>query len=197
MTKENIQATGNFLSTYYSDLNYIRKFHRYKKNKLSIAEYTAKDIGSFYSFLIEFRVVRNFSKGSVDKLLIETIKWVNGKQPDNVDLFAEKLQNTGLTRGKLVSSLASKILFLNNPWEIIPMDRLVRKTLNQRDKLYSNYILHLSAFKKENRNVIKSCMQHTASLTTIIEKDFKPEIKNLKTIATNRLVDKLLWTAGK
>lgn len=195
MTKENIQAIGNFLSTYHSDLYDIRNFHRYKQGQISTSDYIKKGKGTFYSFLIGFRVVRNFSKGSVDKLLKETIKWVDGKQGDNVDLFAERLCKVGLTRGHTMTSLASKILFLNNPWEVLPMDGLVRQVLNQKDNLYSNYKVNLLTFKKENRDVIETCIRYAAPLTSIIEKDFK--IRNIKTIATNRLVDKLLWTAGK
>jgi len=173
MTRENIQAAGNFLSTYYSDLNYIQNFHNYKSDQLSTADYTSKETGTFYSFVIEFKIVRNFSKGSVDKLLKETIKWVNGKQADNVDLFADRLCQAGLTRGHTMTSLASKILFLNNPWIILPMDSLVRQALNQKDKLYSNYAVNLLTFKKENRDIIENCMRHVAPLTAIIEKDFK------------------------
>ena len=195
MTRENIQATGNFLATYHSDLTYIQNFHRYKSDQLSTTDYTAKDTGTFYSFVIEFKIVRNFSKGSVDKLLKETIKWVDGRHADNVDLFADRLRKAGLTRGHTMTSLASKILFLNNPWTILPMDSLVRQVLNQKDKLYSNYAVNLLTFKKANRDTIDKCLRHAAPLTAIIEKDFK--IKNIKTIATNRLVDKLLWTAGK
>lgn len=72
MTTKQIQAIGNFLTYYRTDLNYIRKFQDFKNGKITAENYVKKDVGSFYSFLIEFRVVRNFPSGTVDKLLDET-----------------------------------------------------------------------------------------------------------------------------
>lgn len=106
MKKEHIEAAGNFLSTYYSDLNYIRSFQKFKQNKISESDFIKKGSGTFYSFLIEYRVVRGFSKGSADKLLRETMDWVNGKHADKVDLFAEKLSKTNITRGHVPASMA-------------------------------------------------------------------------------------------
>lgn len=197
MTKENVQATGNFLSTYYSDLNYIRDFHRFKNDEISAFDYTSKKPGSFYSFVIEFRIVRNFSKGSVDKLLRETIRWVNGRYSNDVDKFAQRLSRSGLTRGHVMTSLASKILFLNDPWTISPMDSLVRSVLNQKDRSYSSYSRNFSGYKSQNDKIIKSCIKEINPLMSIIEKDFKKDIRNVRTIGKNRLVDKFIWTAGK
>ena len=197
MKKEHIEATGNFLSTYYTDLNYIRNFQRFKQNKISSTDFVKKDIGTFYSFLIEFRVARNFSQGSADKLLKETINWVNGKNADNVDLIAEKLSKTSLTRGNIVTSMASKILFLNNPWTIIPMDTLARKTLNQKENKYSIYNVNLAKYRNENKQIIESFIKYTQPLTAVIDSEFKNELKGLKIISENRAIDKLLWTTGK
>jgi hypothetical protein len=197
MTKEHIQATGNFLSTYYTDLNYIRNFQRFKHDKISATDFLQKDIGTFYSFLIEFRIIRNISQGSADRLLKETISWVNGKNADNVDLFAEKLSKTNLTRGNVVTSMASKVLFLNNPWSIIPMDALARKALKQRENKYSIYSDNLATYRKENKLVLKKFIEYTKPLTSLVDNEFKKELRDIKTICENRVVDKLLWTSGR
>ena len=39
MTKEQIQAIGNFLQYYSTDLNYIKNFHDFMKNKFSSEYY--------------------------------------------------------------------------------------------------------------------------------------------------------------
>lgn len=197
MKKEHIEAAGNFLSTYYTDLNYIRNFQRFKLGEISEKDFVRKNAGTFYSFLIEFRVARNFSQGSADKLLRETINWVNGKNPDNVDLFAEKLSKTNLTRGNVVTSMASKILFLNNPCSIIPMDMLARKTLNQKENNYSVYLGNLTTYRQKNKQVIERFLEATAPMTKIIDAEFKNELKGLKVITVNRAIDKLLWTSGQ
>lgn len=64
MTSNQIQSIGNFLTYYKTDLNYIKKFQEFKRNPNLASEYIKKDIGTFYSFLIEFRVVRNFTNGA-------------------------------------------------------------------------------------------------------------------------------------
>lgn len=196
MTAIQIQAIGNFLTYYQADLNYIRKFQDFKNGKITPENYIKKEDGSFYSFLIEFRVVRNFPSGTVDKLLAETFRWINSENPDDVDLFAEKLANSGLTRGKLMASMASKILFLNNPWKIIPMDSLARKTLNQKQNKYSIYNEKLIKFRKENETIFESSINYTSPLTMIIHSEFE-DLENLNLICKNRIVDKLLWTNGK
>ena len=197
MNLKEIEATGNFLAYYYTDLIYIEKFQDYKNNSLSKNEYISKEKGTFYSFLIEFKVVRNFNKGEVNKLLELTNNFVNGISPIDVDLFAEILLDSNLTRGKLMTSLASKILFLNNPWQIIPMDTLARKSLNQKDNKYETYIRNLQLFRKKNTEIINNCMKFTHPLTQTINKKFENKINNLELITENRILDKLLWTSGK
>jgi hypothetical protein len=196
MTTKQIQAIGNFLTYYQTDLNYIRKFQDFKNGKITAENYIKKDVGSFYSFLIEFRVVRNFPSGTVDKLLAETSIWIKTENSDDVDLFAEKLANSGLTRGNVMASMASKILFLNNPWKIIPMDSLARKTLNQKQNKYAIYNQNLIAFRKQNETIFESSINYTNPLTNIIHDEFE-DLENLNLICKNRIVDKLLWTNGK
>jgi hypothetical protein len=195
MRKEQIQAIGNFLQYYSTDLNYIKNFQDFKKNKISSADYVGKDEGTFYSFLIEFRVVRNFTKGATDKLLEETRKWIFGKNPNNVDLFAEKLANSDLTRGNKTTSLASKVLFLNDPWTILPLDNNTRAAFKQIDNTYSHYISNLEKYSKTHSSVIAESMKYIKPLAEIIEQDFTGKIKDLHIIRENRIIDKLLWSS--
>ncbi|MWB94950.1 hypothetical protein GON26_11270 [Flavobacterium sp. GA093] len=195
MTIKQIEAIGNFLTYYRTDLIYINQFQKFKAGKISPEEYIQKNPGSFYSFLIEYRVVRNFPKGTVNKLLYETSLWIKSSESNNVDLFAEKLAET-VTNKKVMASMASKILFLNNPWEIIPMDSLARKTLNQKENKYSVYKNKLTGFGNENELIFENSLNYTNSLTNIIHTEFN-DLKDLKLICKNRIIDKVLWTMGK
>jgi hypothetical protein len=194
MKKEQIQAIGFYLAYYRADLNYIKMFQDFKKNKISKTDYIKKDNATFYSFLIEYKVIRNLSQGSTDKLLLETLKWVNCNNADDVDLFAERLSKTTLTRGNTTTSLASKILFLNNPWTILPMDTLTRKVFNQNENKYSIYKTNLYKYRQANKTIINDCKNYTQALTTEINKEFKGIIKDLNIISENRIIDKLLWS---
>jgi len=140
ITKEHVEAIGNFLSTYYTDLKYIYNFQQFKHDTISVEEFLQKDTGSFYSFLIEFRIIRNITQGSAKELLNETNSWVNGNHADDVDGFAKKLSRTHFTSGRTLTSLASKVLFLNNPWDIIPIDARARKALSVRKPINSKEI---------------------------------------------------------
>lgn len=197
MTTKQIQAVGIHLSTYSTDLNYIRMFQAFKSGKISETDYVRNEIGTFYTFLVEFRVARNFAQGTVGRLLNETINWVNGGNVDDVDQFAEKLASTDLTRGNIMTSLASKILFLNNPWEIIPMDKLARKALQQKDNRYSTYRENIFAYRQANKPIIENVIQFTAPLTSIIESEYSKNIEKIDFIRENRIIDKLLWASGK
>jgi len=194
MKKEQIQVIGNFLMYYYEDLKYIKMFQDFKANKIPLKDYVAKNKGTFYFFLIEFKVTRNFTKGKTDKLLLETIEFIENNNADNVDRFAERLSETDLTRGNKTTSLASKILFLNNPWNIIPMDTLTRKALKQNENNYSIYKVNLDKYRHKNKTIIEECLHYAKPLATIIECEFSDKLKDLNIIRENRIVDKLLWT---
>lgn len=192
MNKHHIQAIGHFLSSYENDLRYISKFQDYKKGKLKPSKYIKKEDSSFYKFLIEFKVIRSIPKGTTIALLRKTKEWIATKQSNDVDLFAQTLKTEGITRNDS-RSLASKILFLNNPVKIIPMDTLTRKALSVRQNNYSIYRDKLHSFKTENKKILQDMMLQVEPLFSQIHKKY-PTINNLDTIAQNRMVDKLLWT---
>lgn len=195
MTAKEIQSIGNFLAYYRSDLNYIKQFQRLKRNEILPEQMLVKEIGSFYSFLIEFRVVRNIPNGTVNKILRETLSWIKSENADNVDMFARTLAEHNLTNG-VMTSMASKILFLNNPWEIIPMDQLARKSLNHKKNDYAVYKSLIEKFRSENYSKLENSHLYIHPLANIIQSEFA-EICDLETICKNRLLDKLLWTTGK
>ena len=94
-----------------------------------------------------------------------------------------------------MTSMASKILFLNNPWEIIPMDSLARKTLKQKENKYSIYSENLLEFRKINDVAFEKSLEYMKPLISIIHNDFD-DLNKLDVICKNRVVDKLLWTMG-
>src|SRR5205823_10423842 len=123
------KSIGNFLATYETDLLYIQNFLRHRQRKISANDFATKQDGMFYKFLIEFRVTRNFEKDKSTEILKLTNFWLDKQRGNDIDGFAGLLKTKGLTRNKTMTSLASKILFLNNPWEILPMDKRAKKTL--------------------------------------------------------------------
>ena len=145
--------------------------------------------------MTEFRVARNFIQGASDKLLDETLRWIKGENANNVDLFAERLANSDLTRGNKTTSLASKVLFLNDPWTILPMDINTRKAFKQIDNTYSHYISNLEKYRKTHIAVIEESVKYIKPLAEIAEQDYMSKIKDMHIIRENRMIDKLLWSA--
>jgi len=197
MTPNQIKAIGNFLAYYHTDLNYIKRFHDFKNQKEHLSAYLNEGAGNFYSFLVEFRVIRNIPKDTCNKLLEETQNWVHGQNPDDVDGFAKLVKTKGLTRDKVMASMASKILFLNNPWKILPMDSLARKTLNQKSNIYSEYRFNLEKFSIDELESIQSSLNSIDLFANKIELDYQGSIDDLYLIRRNRIIDKILWTSGK
>ena len=197
MTNEQIQAIGNLLEYYYSDLTYIRNFHRYKTGILEATDYLQKTNGTFKSFINEYRVARNVDKSKTDVLLHLTMEWISNDDSDNVDEFAENLKANSITHGKVMTSLASKILFLNNPWKILPLDNLVRNAVGLTENNYSKYQVLTEDYRQKNNSEIELCLKTVDQHLSIIEAEFENEITNIKTIRQNRYLDKLLWTIGQ
>lgn len=195
MNKNHIIALSNFLMYYSSDLEYIRNFQRFLMNKISINDYCKKVEGSFYSFLIEYKIIRNFEQGKTHKVLELTKQWVNSNNPDDVDAFAELLKNSGYFRGNLPISLASKILFLNNPAKILPIDNFVRKHSGIKVNEYKPYLVFITKFRKDkaNRTLVRSLLSKVSKMTRIIEDEYKSIFSEakLQLIRENRLIDKL------
>jgi len=194
MTANQIQALGNLLQYYHSDLNYIREFQRYKLGKTETGYYLGLSSGTFKSFLNEYRVARN---SKTDLLLRLTMKWVNTKNPNNVDNFANFLKEKCITHGKVMTSLASKILFLNDPWTILPLDNLAKQAVGLRNNIYAHYLPLVKEFENKSKEEIIKCLESVNQHLKIIESDFKGEIENIELIRYNRFVDKLLWTIGR
>ncbi|MEO8231476.1 MAG: hypothetical protein ABI638_04295 [Ignavibacteriota bacterium] len=197
MTLNQIKALGNLLQYYHSDLTYIRDFQRYKHGKIDTTEYLKKSKGSFKSFINEFRVARNIEKTKTHTLLNLTTDWITNKNSNDIDKFAALLKAKGITHGKVMTSLASKILFLNNPWKILPIDNLTKRAVGLKNNNYAEYLPLTKEFNKENKSDIDYCLASVEQHVNIIEAEFKKEIREIEKIRYNRFVDKLLWTIGQ
>ena len=193
-----IKALGNLLQYYHSDLRYIINFQRYKQNALSKSKYLLKSPGSFQSFLNEFRIARNVHKGKVEDLLSLTKDWVVSSKADDVDDFAAILRKNGLTHdGKTMTSLASKVLFLNNPWVILPSDTLNKRAVGVRTNKYSDFFNAICEIMKKKTLPFKESFGPVQNYLNTIESDYKGELKDIDVIRQNRYVDKILWMLGQ
>jgi len=193
-----IQALGNFLQYYHADLTYIFSFRRLKDNENWTLRrwYLSRSPGSFQSFLNEHKVARAVKKGEVASLLGLTMDWVVSDKADKVDEFAIALREEDITQeGKTMTSIASNILFLNNPAEIIPCDTLNRKAVGAKNNKYHDFYSLLLDIIKKNSSLIDESLESVETHISIIETESK-EINHLNTIRRNRYIDKLLWCHG-
>ena len=197
LTAENVRAIGTFLSSYHSDLSYIDNFQKHKKKHITTAEYVLENKGMFKTFINEFRVARNIPLGNTHLVLNETMFWISSNSADDVDGFAYHLNKKNVTtEKKIMTSLASKILFLNNPWILLPFDNLAKKSLKQRSNRYEDYLPKMHSYRNEKESEIEQMLSTVNKHVKIIEQDFK-HLEDIKIIRQNRFVDKLLWSGGK
>ncbi len=200
MTRSTIVALGHFLATYESDLTYIQNFQLHRQGNLTSREFASNTQGMFYDILVKYKVIRNFNKGETDKLLKHTNVWLDLEDHNkkDVDGFAQYLKCKKLTRDGTMTSLASKILFLNDPYEILPLDRQAKKSVGQRgDNLYATYSEKIIDNRIKNATLIKKICGTLKPYINIIEKPFLEDFPNILTIRQNRILDKLLWANGK
>jgi hypothetical protein len=193
-----IKSIGNFLSTYESDLYYIKKFQDFKEGNISKETYHSKEKGMFLSFISEYRVARNIAIGKREEFL-EILKKFIKEETIDVDKLADKMKKAGLTHNKLCTSLCSKVLFLNNPCEIFPMDSLAKKAVKCPENVntYTRFQELSKDYRKENLAELDEYLNELTNYTEEIEKRFEGKINDLKTIRKNRFFDSVLWTKGK
>lgn len=192
-----IFALGNFIQYYYTDLTYIYNFQQHKSGQIKTNEYLKNSPGTFKAFINEFRVARNIEKSKTKDLLEYTTQWIAKTKTIQVDDFADFLKTKGITHNKTMTSLASKILFLNDPWKILPIDNLVKNAVGLKINKYNLYELKFKDFESRNLNEINKSLASVQQHVDIIESNFKGEINNIETIRKNRYLDKILWTIGQ
>jgi hypothetical protein len=190
-----IKAIGQFLAFYESDLNYIKRFQEFKDNAdfrfLNEGEY------SFTSFIAEFRIARNISLNTRKEALKLVKKWCKSSSCDDVDGLSQKFKLTKYSHDKGPLSFSSKILFLNNPYNILPLDRYGKKTLGLKyGASYQDYITAVDVFKEENKYLLNKSLNQIKDMVITVEKGFA-ELSQIEGIRYNRFTDKLLWVCGK
>jgi hypothetical protein len=190
------KALGNLLTYYYSDLIYINNFQLFKKGSIDLDFYSIATPGTFKAFLNEYGIARSIIKGSTSSLLKLTNEWIKTENPYDVDGFAVFLKKRDLTKGKIVTSLASKVLFLNDPLHILPMDTRTRETVGLKENCYEDYNNLVNEFKKQNEYQIIEILKTIDKHLTTIESKFKEIIQDNNLLRYNRFVDKILWTGN-
>ena len=189
-----IRAIGNLLQYYRSDLEYIRNFRCFREGRIESCDYLRKTPGGFQAFINEYRVARNVEKEKMRHLLSRVLSWVQSPHSDDVDALAESIKS--MTFQKTMTSLASKILYLNNPTKIVPCDNRNRRALGLKENKYKLFASAVSQLCEEKRLSLLEWLAPVMPYLTAIESDFREEVKDLETIRVNRFIDKLLWEKG-
>lgn len=193
-----VEALGNLICYYNSDLRYITYFINYQNGKITEDEYLCNKESCFQRFLNEYKVARNVKKDKLKEFMLFTKEWVSREDSSDVDKFAVALKKKGITQdGKTMTSLASKILFLNNPEAIIPIDSLNKRAVGEKTNIYSEFKIKVDRFISENQNMLEEYLNKVDPLLSEVEVNFKSIGIEFNKYRFARFVDKLLWTKGK
>lgn len=198
ITKPNyIKALGHLLASIETELAFMSAFQDFKAAKRTFDQYLDQGPDSFSVCLNYFRVSRNVGINHKAALLHLTHDWVSSPNSNDVDAFANRLKLEGITHNKIMTSLASKVLLLNNPWVILPIDTQARNAIGGCLNNYSLFSQKIESFRTENNMQIKTWLQSVDAHLRSLSNPFKSKLGKLELICENRYVDKLLWTSGK
>ena len=186
-----IESLGHLLAYYKSDLEYIEKFKLFKNNEIKHEEYLTGNSG-FQKFINEFRVARNIRKERVKDLMV----FIRDSELREVDVFAEEIKNKKLTHNKVMTVLASKIFFLNQPDRIVPMDKFNKKTLGLKGNKYDDFKIKLNEFANKNSEILSAYLDTASNFLVQIEKSVNIKM-DFEKYRINRFTDKYLWVVGR
>ena len=205
-TQKKFKVIGDFLATYYTDLAYIQNFQWYKKNDTRSEGFAANPIaekpdGMFYKFLVEYGVMRNVNTKDnphpSNLILDYTVERLNDDNDLLVDELAKELLHEKFTRG-LAISLASKILFLNNPSVVFPFDSRAKKALGiENCDTYADFFKEVEIGRKNKDRIyfMNVALKEIKRYVADIELNFP--LNDIETIRKNRFIDKVLWVEGR
>jgi hypothetical protein len=189
---EAIESLGHLLAYYKSDLEYIAKFKSFMNNEKNADDYLTCNNG-FQKFINEFRVARNIRKERVKDLMI----FIRDSELIEVDAFAEEIKNRKLTqKDSVMTVLASKIFFLNQPEKIIPMDKFNKKTLELKGNKYNEFKIKIDEFSNKNSKILSTYLDTVSNCLVKIEKSVNIKM-DFEKYRINRFTDKYLWVKGR
>jgi len=209
-SKENFEVFHKTISSlvegYFSDLSYINEFQNFKKDAVIDKGHSLREFLKYYQVLRNIPIKENSNNYCDFENLVR--KFVNKNETsDDVDLLVSTLIDKNISKMKL-TSLCSKILFLNNPLQIFPMDHYSRKGLifyYENKKLaegnYNNYLINVNTFRIENNDKIidfinSKELSHYLAVIVAIENFFIDKIEEIEEIRINRFIDKYLMYLG-
>lgn len=197
MNPNHTEALGHLLAYYESDLRYFLNFKRFKDGAIGIDDYLSGTDHSFSNFLAEYRVARSIPANGKKVFLLKLMEWL-AKNPaaTDVDSLAEYIKPV-VTRKKIMTSLCSKVLMLNAPHLITPIDAFTRKALQEKTNRYYNYNQKVREFRTANKPVLNELFGRVQDYLTTIEAPFADKLTDIKDVRELRLIDKLLWCIGR
>jgi hypothetical protein len=194
---EAIESLGHLLAYYKSDLEYIAQFNLFRKNKINTEDYLKDTNSGFQKFINEFKVARNIKKKRVKKLMVFIKDSKLLEDTEAVDAFAKEIKNKKLTHeGKVMTVLASKIFFLNQPDKIIPMDSLNKKPFGLKGNIYKDFKIKVNGFIDENGEILSAYIDNVRHYLIKIENSVNIKI-DFEKYRINRFTDKYLWVKGR
>lgn len=193
---EGIVTFGNNEGRFCRELSvHYKKFeeskHVYEQNEI-ISQY----LKAFVNFATVFKIIRNIGSNTENRYKLlnlifnEFLPAIDKEySPSSIDIYSDKANQLGLTRGKLTSAF-SKIAFLHRPNLYFPFDKTARESLEKflmekglRINLDRNYLSYSNVVDKAF-NEFDQC--HNVK-DLIISKQFFAKFKFNKDLLTKNL----------
>lgn len=194
MEKQHIEALGYLLSWYRKDLEFFSAFQKFDQGGRDIESYCANTPGSFQNFINAYQVARTLKKGQTQALLTICLDWHDKRRWMDVSDLAQEIDKRKIVHG-FPLSLASKVMFLMRPEEVLPFDKRAKNTLGIKESWpeYGEYYQKAKAFGEEKDLVITEALSRSSDLLDTLEEGYQDLKFSFPKIRRMRLLDKLLW----
>jgi hypothetical protein len=194
-TKEQqIEALGLLLSWYRKDLEFFLSFQRFDRGGRKDEGYYANTPGSFQRFINSYQVARTIEAGQTLELLTICMQWHDKQQWMDVSGLASAINERIITHG-FPLSLASKVMFLMRPEEVLPFDKRAKNTLEIKESRPDYRAYHQMAldFGTRNEPIIDQGLSRISDMLDTLEQGYQELDISFPKVRRMRMLDKLLW----
>ena len=178
---------------YGSDIVFVNQFADCMAGRLDPGEYCES---SFKAYLRQNKLARIVRSGKLSELFVATVQWIRGEDVHDVDGFARRLWNQGVTNGTPVM-LVSRLLYLNRPGEILPLDMFGRMALRCSSPDYAVFAQKAKDFQERYLVELSTALTQIEREMIQTEQEAEVRLDHLETIRLKYLLHQWLYWLGR
>ncbi len=178
---------------YAEDLSFIGHFQAWLRGQVSLQHYADNSLRECFK---TYRVAKVIRAGKREDLLDLTRDWLSSGRGTDVDGLANEFKKAECTNG-LPLALASVLLFLHNPTQVLPLDSYSRMAVGSVEADYQEYIKRATLFREKHALEIQSELQQVSGFLAEIEQKMGFNWSNAEAVREQCYLHRWLKYLGK